>query len=280
MDIEIIEMADTKAKFVLKNSSPAMANALRRTLLSDIPKMAIDTVEFYTGKIEGDDGKEYESITPLFEEIIAHRMGMLPVPTDLSLFVPQSECECGGEGCPSCTIIYSLKKTGPGTVYSSDLHPLGPNSDSLKIVDDFIPIVELTSAQGITVYAKAVMGTAKKHVKWQVCNGVGYKYRPIIKIDPKHASDAEVVAFADQYPAALEVKNKKLVVKDEVACGYAKGCLEKMSETEGFTIEWDDTQFLFKFETDGSMTAQQALDIAVDTLSKEAKGFADDIAAL
>ena len=34
MDIEIIEMADTKAKFVLKNSSPAMANALRRTLLS------------------------------------------------------------------------------------------------------------------------------------------------------------------------------------------------------------------------------------------------------
>ena len=51
MDIEIIEMADRKAKFVLKNSCPAMGNALRRTLLSDIPKMAIDTVEFYTGNI-------------------------------------------------------------------------------------------------------------------------------------------------------------------------------------------------------------------------------------
>ena len=281
MDIQIIEMADRKAKFVLKDSSPAMANALRRTLLSDIPKMAIDTVEFYTGKIEGDDGKEYESITPLFEEIIAHRLGMLPVPTDLDLFVPQSECECGGEGCPNCTIMYSLQKTGPATVLSSDLQPLGgPNSDKLRIVDEFIPIVELTADQGITVYAKAVMGTAKKHVKWQVCNGVGYKYMPVIEIDPKHASDDAVVACAELCPAGLEVKNKKLVVKDPVACGYAKGCLEKLDETEGVTVNWDDTNFLFKYETDGSLTAQQALDIAVDILSKEAKGFADDIKVL
>ena len=280
MDIEIIEMADRKAKFVLKNSSPAMANALRRTLLSDIPKMAIDTVEFYTGKIEGEDGKEYESITPLFEEIIAHRLGMLPVPTDLGLYVPQSECECGGEGCPNCTIMYSLRKTGPATVLSSDLPLGGPNSDKLRIVDEFIPIVELTADQGITVYAKAVLGTAKKHVKWQVCNGVGYKYMPVIEIDPKHASDEQVVACAELCPAGLEVKSKKLVVKDPVACGYAKGCLERLDETEGITVNWDDSNFLFKFETDGSLTAQQALDIAIETLSKEAKGFAEDIKAL
>lgn len=280
MDIEIIEMADRKAKFVLRNSSPAMANALRRTLLSDIPKMAIDSVEFYTGKIEGDDGKEYESITPLFEEIIAHRMGMLPVPTDLDLFVPKSECECGGEGCPNCTIIYSLKKTGPATVLSSDLQPLGPNPEKLRIVDEFIPIVELTADQGITVYAKAVMGTAKKHVKWQVCNGVGYKYMPVIEIDPKHAADPQVVECAELCPAGLEVKGKKLVVKDPIACGYARGCLEKLDETEGVTVNWDDSSFLFKYETDGSLTAQQALDIALNVLSKEAKDFASEIDAL
>ena len=281
MDIEIIEMADKKAKFVLRNSSPAMANALRRTLLSDIPKMAIDTVEFYTGKLEGDDGKEYESITPLFEEVIAHRLGMLPVPTDLDLFVPQSECSCGGEGCPSCTIIYKLTKVGPATVYSSDLQPLGgPNSDKLRIVDEFIPIVELMPDQGINVFAKAVMGTAKKHVKWQVCNGVGYKYMPVINIDPKHASDEQVVACAKLCPEGLEVKGKKLVVKDPVKCGFARGCLEQLDETEGITVDWDDTNFLFKFETDGSLTAQQALNIALDVLSKEAKDFAEQIEAL
>jgi DNA-directed RNA polymerase subunit D len=281
MDIEIIEMADRKAKFVLRNSSPAMANALRRTLLSDIPKMAIDKVEFLTGKIEGEDGREYESITPLFEEIIAHRLGMLPVPTDLDLFVPQSECSCGGEGCPNCSIMYSVRKTGPGTVLSSDLQPLGgPGSDKLRIVDEFIPIVELTPEQGMYAYATAVMGTAKKHVKWQVCNGVGYKYLPVIEIDPKHASDEQVVACAELCPAGLEVKNKKLVVKDPIACGYAKGCIETLSETEGITVNWDDSCFLFKYETDGSMTAQQALDIAVKTISKEAMDFAGEIAEL
>ena len=281
MDIEIIEMAERKAKFVLKNSSPAMANALRRTLLSDIPKMAIDKVEFLTGKIEGDDGKEYESITPLFEEIIAHRLGMLPVPTDLDLFVPQDKCVCGGEGCPSCSIMYSIRKTGPATVYSSDMQPLGgPNSDKLRIVDEFVPIVELTPEQGIYVYATAIMGTAKKHVKWQVCNGVGYSYLPVIEIDPKYASSEDVVACAEFCPEGLEVKGKKLVVKDPVACGFTNGCIEKLSEVDGITINWDDTTFLFKYETDGSLTAQKALDVALEVLSNEAKDFMSEIEAL
>ena len=42
----------------------------------------------------------------------------------------------------------------------------------------------------------------------------------------------------------------------------------------------EDTNFIFKYETDGSMTAQKALDIALETLSKEAKGFASDLEAL
>ena len=103
MEIEILEMAERRARFILRNSSPAMANALRRTLLSDIPKMAIDKVEFHLGPIM-DGEKEYESMTPLFDEIIAHRLGMVPVPTDLDLFVPQDQCTCGGEGCPNCSM--------------------------------------------------------------------------------------------------------------------------------------------------------------------------------
>ena len=88
MQIEIVEMEDRKAKFILKNSSPAMANALRRTMIQDIPKMAIDKVEFHLGPIMQDD-KEYESDTSLFDEVIAHRLGMIPVPTDYVHFPGQ-----------------------------------------------------------------------------------------------------------------------------------------------------------------------------------------------
>ncbi len=161
------------------------------------------------------------------------------------------------------------------------MQPLGgPNSDKLRIVDEFVPIVELTPEQGIYVYATAIMGTAKKHVKWQVCNGVGYSYLPVIEIDPKYASSEDVVACAEFCPEGLEVKGKKLVVKDPVACGFTNGCIEKLSEVDGITINWDDTTFLFKYETDGSLTAQKALDVALEVLSNEAKDFMSEIEAL
>jgi len=217
MDIEIIEMAERKGVFILRNSSPAMANSLRRTMLSDIPKMAIDKVEFHLGPIMVDD-KEYESVTPLFDEIVAHRLGMVPVPTDHQLFGYKENCVCGGEGCPSCTLMYSLNKIGPCTVMSGDMVPLG-NSD-LKVKDEFIPIVELTDGQAVLIYATAIMGTAKKHVKWQAAFGVGYKYMD------------------------------------------------------------DDKTFYFKFETDGSLTAQQVLDKALEILASESNDMLSQIEGL
>lgn len=278
MDIEIIEMAERKAKFILKNSSPAMANALRRTLLSDIPKMAIDKVEFHLGPIMYDD-KEYESVTPLFDEIIAHRLGMVPVPTDLQLFVPQDQCTCGGEGCPNCTIMYSLNKIGPCTVLSGDLEPLG-NPD-LRVKDEFIPIVELTDGQAVLIYATAVMGTAKKHVKWQVANGVGYKYLPIIEVDPEHAADEAVVECAGVCPKhVFAVEDGKLVVKNPLDCTLCKACTDHAGERGGVTVKGDDHNFFFKFETDGSLTAQQTLDKALEILADEAHEFKAQLESL
>lgn len=278
MDIEILEMAERKAKFILKDSSPAMANALRRTLLSDIPKMAIDKVEFHLGPIMYDD-KEYESVTPLFDEIIAHRLGMVPVPTDLDLFVPQDECTCGGEGCPNCTIMYSLNKIGPCTVLSGDLEPLG--NPNLRVKDEFIPIVELTDGQAVLIYATAVMGTARKHVKWQVANGVGYKYMPGVEVDPARASDEDVVECAALCPKKVfEVEDGKLVVKNPLDCSLCMTCTEHVGERGGVTVTADDRNFLFKFETDGSLTAQQTLDKALEVLTSEANEFASQLEAL
>ncbi len=280
MDIDIIEMADMKAKFLLKNSSPAMANALRRTLLSDLPKMAIHKVEFHLGPLTDETGKEYESATPLFDEIIAHRLGMVPIPTDLDLFVPQEECTCGGDGCPNCSIVYFLQKNGPCTVYSGDLLPMGDASarEALKVKDEHIPIVELMNGQGISVIATAVMGTAKKHVKWQVCNGVGYKYLPKITIDPAEASRDDILECAEKCPKnVFEIVDGKLTVANPLDCSLCKACVEYIRDGEGITVEGDDTCFVFKLETDGSYTAQAALDEALRILSKEANEFADEM---
>ncbi|MDR3074760.1 MAG: DNA-directed RNA polymerase subunit D [Candidatus Methanoplasma sp.] len=267
MEIEICEMEDMKGSFILKNSSPAMANALRRTMLTHIPKMAIDKVEFHLGPIMVDD-KEYESVTPLFDEIVAHRLGMVPVPTDYGLFSFQENCPCGGEGCPNCTIMYSLNKIGPCTVLSGDMMPLG-NPD-LAVKDQFIPIVELTDGQAVLIYATAVMGTAKKHVKWQAAFGVGYKYVPEVHIDESRAGDQDPLDSIKVCPRnVFEIKNGKLRVVDVLNCGMCRQC--EVVSKGAVKIDADDTKFFFKYETDGSLTAKQVLDKATEILSVQSE---------
>ena len=268
MEIEMIEASENKISFILKNSTPGMANALRRTILSDIPKMAIDKVEFHLGPIMK-DGKEYESITPLFDEIIAHRLGMVPVPTDLQLFVPQSECSCGGEGCPSCTIMYSLNKMGPCTVYSGDLIPLGdPN---LKVKDEHIPIIELADGQAVLIYTIATMGTAAKHVKWQVANGVGYKYQPIVSVDADKCKHClKCLSECPKHVFSGDAKGIK--VAEPLKCTLCNSCLSFCPD-KAISVEADDKNFVFRFETDGSLSAEATLNKAVSLLSEQTKGL-------
>lgn len=278
MKIEIAEMEDTRAKLVLRDASPALANALRRTMLRDIPKMAVDQVDFHLGSIMGEDSdREYESVTSLFDEIIASRIGLVPIPTDYSQFTFPEMCDCGGEGCPRCRIMYSLKKHGPATVFSGDMIPLGDSS--LKVKDEFIPLVELTENQGILIYANAVMGTAKKHVKWQAAFGVGYTYMPVIEIDAKMASDPEVIEAAQgAFPGVFGQKGKKLVVENVwKLADFGRDPFSDLPHVlKGFaTVRWDDSAYLFKYETDGSLTARQVLDKALEILASSA----DDVAA-
>ena len=141
MKLEFRELKETKAVIYVEGSTPATMNALRQILVADIPKMAIEHVEFHLGPIRDQDGREYESISPLFDEILSHRLGLVPIPTDLDFFSFRDQCECEGEGCPKCSIMYVLNKKGPCTVYSGDLEPVG--DVSLKIKEDLIPLVKL-----------------------------------------------------------------------------------------------------------------------------------------
>ncbi|MDO5853810.1 MAG: DNA-directed RNA polymerase subunit D, partial [Thermoplasmata archaeon] len=139
----------------------------------------------------------------------------------------------------------------------------------------------LTDGQAVMIYATAVMGTADKHVKWQVCNGVGYSYLPVIDVDPKKADDEDVVEAAKVCPKHVyTVEDGKLVVKDGLSCNLCMSCVEAVGRDRGLSVSGDDTNFVFKFETDGSLTARQALDKAVEILTAEAEDFKAQIEAL
>src|SRR3970040_2970808 len=164
MKIKVLQQKDDTVRLLLSETDPSYANALRRVLLADVPKMAIEDVDFHLGPIRAEDGKEYESVSPLFDEMIAHRLGLVPIPTDLALYNPRENCpSCHGEGCPSCTIIYSINKRGPRLVTSADLEPIGDTK--LRPRDANIPIVKLGDGQAMLIYATAVLGHGEENAK-------------------------------------------------------------------------------------------------------------------
>src|SRR2546427_6214956 len=184
MKVKVLAKADESMRLLLEETEPAYANSLRRVLVPDVRKMAIEDVESPLGPTRADDGKEYESVGPLFDEMTAHRLGLVPIPTDLALYNRREDCPtCHGEGCPNCTIIYSVNKRGPGIVTSADLEPIG--DAKLRPKDSKIPIVKLGDGQAMLVYATAVLGSGKDHAKWQSTHGVGDRYYPILKAGGK-----------------------------------------------------------------------------------------------
>ena len=142
MQLTVHELKPRRIRIEVDGISAAMLNAVRRTLIADVPKLAIEDVEFHLGPIRDEaTGKDYDSSTSMFDEGVALRLGLLPLPTDLGQFRRRSECTCGGVGCPSCQVLYSIDKKGPSTVYGRDVVPLG--DPSLAVLEPDVPIVRL-----------------------------------------------------------------------------------------------------------------------------------------
>ena len=76
-----------KIRIILSETNAAQVNGLRRAILSDVPKMAITKVRFEQGVTQDNKGEVIESVNVLPDEVIAHRLAMVPVPTFLDEFV-------------------------------------------------------------------------------------------------------------------------------------------------------------------------------------------------
>jgi DNA-directed RNA polymerase subunit D len=276
MKIDITEMTPTRAQFVISDTNPSFANALRRTIIADVPKMAIDNVEFHLGPIMDEGGTAYESVSPLFDEVVAHRLSMVPVPTDLDTFTFRSKCTCNGEGCPNCTIMYSLNKKGPCTVYSGDLEPLG--SDKFRVKDDLIPIVKLADDQALLVYATAELGTGRLHAKWQAAMGAGYRYFAKIHIENSKCDlGGSCVKVCPK--GVLAKEDKKIVVKHPEKCNLCNSCIE-ICDAGAIKVTADPTKILFRFETDGSLQAKEVLLRGLKTLEERFEQLREQVSAL
>ena len=147
-----MEQIKKEGKTVIKiKATPAFANMLRREIMENVPTMAIENIEFR------------ENGSALYDEIIAHRLGLLPLSTDLKSYVLPSKCKCQGEGCARCQLKMTLTSKGPCTSYASEIKSKDPN---VKPVYPKTPIVKLLKGQELELEATAVLGQGKDHSKF------------------------------------------------------------------------------------------------------------------
>ncbi len=228
-----ISKKDNKIVFKAEMSE-SLANAIRR-YVNQIPIIAIEDVE-----ISRND-------SPLYDETIAHRMGLIPL--------KQNKKEC--------TLKLDVK--GPGMVYSGNL------KGDIEPVYDKIPITLLNEGQEISIKATTKAGTGSEHAKFSP----GFiSYRDVVEI----SMDKEIAEKAS-HVASIEVKNKgnKSIVIDDKEKEVYDIC-EGIAEKEGKEIEVDTTKdVVMSVETFGQIKVEDIFKKAVEILKKDLEDLSKKI---
>lgn len=252
MDIDIIELSERKARFVLSGVSSSFANALRRGILAEVPILAIDDVNIY------------ENTSVLFDEQLSLRLGQIPLKTDIKSYTLPDDCACKGAGCPQCQVSLTLSAEGPKIVLSGDMVSTDP-----KVVptDATIPIVELKEKHKVVVEAIARLGMGKNHSKWQGGVASGYKNMPVITIGDCDGCD-KCVEVCPRH--ILKLNGDKVKVKDIIECSMCRLC-EEACEMDCIKVSSDPESFVMMFETTGALTAKELAREAANGIKKRAE---------
>ena len=290
---KIIEESDEKIRILLTDTDRAFVNSIRRSLLSDTPKMAIDTVRFEMGTIEM-DGEVWETTGPLPDEMIAQRLAMLPIPTRHDEFYFQDSCPNCSElvvedrGCPLCTMLFTCKSFGSEEgrmVTAGDMNFLGEEHLSIPEKYRTIPITKLFRGQMIEFYATAVMGRARDHAKWSSVCGITFtpRYIGVINIvsRAKILWDLGLNITAKDFGSdgRLEDIDKVAQLIDDLH-HVGEGTEESREFKDAITLEEVPREFILSFETDGSMTARVAFEKAIEELSGRFGNIEEDFKAV
>jgi DNA-directed RNA polymerase subunit D len=262
MEVDILELSDRYARFILSNATPAFANGVRRAMLADVPTLAIDYVNLYN------------NTSVLYDEQMALRMGLIPLTTDIENYITQAECSCEG-GCPACQISLTLSVEGPKMVYSGDLVSSDPK---VQPADLNIPIVDLKVGQQLVLEAVAHMGYGREHAKWQAGVACGYKNIPIIEIINCDGCGA-CVEECPKGIIRLEANGAEVSKEGMLKCSLCKLC-EEVCEIDAISVKEDETAFLFSIESDGSYPAKELILNAGNAIKNKASRMKEILSSL
>ncbi len=211
----------------------SLANAIRR-YVNQIQTLAIDEVE-----ISKND-------SALYDETIAHRIGLVVLKTEKSMNDKTS-------------IQLKLNSKKEGMVYSEEL------KGDAKVVYEKIPITSLNKGQELEITGTAILGKGEEHSKFSP--GLIF-YRNIVELNidkdcPKEAAQACPKNI-------LKIENGKVVVTEPDECDMCEACVDLCKKQGKDSIKIIPTKdLLITVESFGQIDSEEIFKKSIEILKKD-----------
>lgn len=230
----LMNKKDNQLTFSVKIDE-SLANAVRR-YVDQIPILAIDEVE-----ISKND-------SPLYDETISHRIGLIPLKMDKTVNENTTE-----------QIALSSKKEG--FVYSEEM------KGKIEPAFNKIPITVLKKGQELEIVATAKVGKGSAHSKFSP--GLIF-YRNLIKIKVDKDCPKEIINICPQ--EIFRADNGKVSVVDENKCDMCASCVELCKKMGKNSIELSPTgELVITIESFGQISTEDIFKKSIETLKKDLK---------
>jgi DNA-directed RNA polymerase subunit D len=226
--MKLIEKKDNQITFEAEIID-SLANAIRRSM-NQIPLIAVDEIEIF------------KNDSPLYDETVSHRIGLIPLKMSKSLKKKP---------------VLKLSSKKEGFVYSSEL------GGEIEPVYDKIPITYLNKGQELEFNATTVSGTGNEHAKFSP--GLMF-YREISQISLDKEFSEEVKKACPNND--ISEKGAKLIVLDNQKNQVEDIC-ENIAEKNGKKAEVIRKEgLILTLESFGQLAPEDIFNKAVEELKK------------
>ncbi len=241
ISIKKLDKEGNVSRYLVKDTSIAFINAVRRSVMLHTPCLAIEDVSIY------------QNDSVLFDEMLAHRLGMLPIKTDKTYKLGDK-------------VKLVVEKEGPCTVYSKDIKSTDPKID---ITDKNIPITKLTKDQKIKIEMQAVMMPGREHAKWQPAI-ISYSEVPQFIVS-KDCNGCDHCAKACPVKI-IEIKGKKPILKDQYKCTLCGACVDSC-EKEALKLDFNKNEYILVIEPVAGLSEKETIEGATNAIIEKSKEF-------
>ncbi len=246
INVKKLDEKNNVGKYLVKGVSAVLINSIRRSIMQHTANLAVEDVAIY------------ENDSVMFDEFLGHRLGLLPIKTDVKTYKQGDK------------VKMVLEKEGPCTVYSKDIKSTDPK---IEVMDKNIPITKLEKGQRLRIEMQAVMHTGKQHAKWQPAV-VGYSEVPTLSVSKDCDACAECEKACPKN--LLLIKGKKVALTKPYECNLCNACVDSCSKN-ALKMSFDTGSFVLMIEPIAGLTAKEVIGSCIKEMVSKSKQLAKEL---